>query len=240
MLSIIKLQHNIEMRKTDSHSAKTHIPSKQIFNILLNFRNVYIILYLFFSYILLRIILIYIPYNTDVGFLIIKQKEIQIPVYKIAFFIHVYTSMLVMPAGLTQFSSYILKKHRLTHSISGWIYATVVVFISGPAGFIMALYAEGGALSRISFSILAVLWILFTAYAIIRIKKGDVKQHRAFLIRSFALTLSAITLREWKYILALLFDPRPNDLYMIIAWLGWVPNLLIAEYIIRRKLKFIT
>lgn len=202
--------------------------------IILNFKSLYFFAYTFFSYLLLKIVLTYIPYNTDVGFLIIKQDEIQIQFYKVAFFIHVYTSMLVIPAGFTQFSTRILRNHKFLHSVMGWIYVVVLVFLSGPAGFIMAIYAEGGLFSQISFGVLAVLWIFYTSFAIIKIKKGDIRKHREYLIRSFALTLSAITLRGWKYLLALLFDIRPNDLYMIVAWLGWVPNILIAEFIIRK------
>ncbi|MGE8242005.1 MAG: DUF2306 domain-containing protein, partial [Sphingobacterium sp.] len=56
-----------------------------------------------------------------------------------------------------------------------------------------------------------------------------------FMLRSFALTCSAITLRFWKVILVYLFQPNPMDLYQIIAWLGWVPNLLLIEFIIYRK-----
>jgi hypothetical protein len=52
------------------------------------------------------------------------------------------------------------------------------------------------------------------------------------MIRSFALTLSAITLRIWKVIFATTTDIPPMDRYRIIAWLGWVLNLMIAEYII--------
>jgi hypothetical protein len=52
------------------------------------------------------------------------------------------------------------------------------------------------------------------------------------MIRSFALTLSAITLRLWKYIIVMGFQPKPMDAYQIVAWLGWVLNLVIAEIII--------
>ncbi|MBP6721964.1 MAG: DUF2306 domain-containing protein, partial [Bacteroidia bacterium] len=58
--------------------------------------------------------------------------------------------------------------------------------------------------------------------------------HRAWMIRSFALALSAITLRAWKWILVGLFEPRPMHVYMLIAWLGWTLNLLVAEIIIRK------
>ncbi len=53
--------------------------------------------------------------------------------------------------------------------------------------------------------------------------------------RSFALTLSAVTLRMWKVIIVYLFHPNPMDVYQIIAWLGWIPNILLIEYLIAKK-----
>lgn len=196
-----------------------------------------ILIYLFFSYLLAKITLQYIPYNTDVAFLRIKQDVIDIPFYKIAFFTHVYTAMLVLPAGLTQFSTFIRKHFPIVHKYTGWVYAVTVILLAGPGGFYMGLYANGGLISQVSFCLLAVLWIGFTAAAVIKAGQHDIKAHRAFLIRSFALTLSAITLRAWKYVIVLFFEPRPMDVYQVVAWLGWIPNLIIAELIIRKIVK---
>ena len=70
----------------------------------------------------------------------------------------------------------------------------------------------------------------------LKAKQGDFKAHRAYMIRSYALTLSAISLRAIKYLLAVTVHPPPLELYRTVAWLGWVLNLLIAEYfIINRK-----
>jgi uncharacterized membrane protein len=197
-----------------------------------------LVIYGFFSFLLLKISLQYIPYNTDVAFLRIKQDVINIPFYKIAFFTHVYTAVFVLPAGFTQFSKYIRRNYTLIHKYTGWIYAVVVILLAGPSGFYMGIYANGGVISQISFCLLALLWIYSTSMAIVNAVKGDYKTHREFLIRSFALTLSAITLRAWKYLLVFLFEPRPMDVYQIVAWLGWIPNLIIAELIIRKIVKF--
>lgn len=196
-----------------------------------------IMAYAFFAYLLVRISLQYIPYDTDVAFLRIKQDVIDIPFYKIAFFTHVYTAILVLPAGFTQFSLYIRRKLPALHRYSGWLYAAVVILLAGPSGLYMGVYANGGLVSQISFVILAVLWITFTLIAVIKAVQGDYKSHREFLIRSFALTISAITLRAWKYLLVFLFEPRPMDVYQIVAWLGWIPNIIIAELIIRKIIK---
>jgi hypothetical protein len=55
------------------------------------------------------------------------------------------------------------------------------------------------------------------------------------MIRSYALTFSAITLRTWKLILSNIFSIDLAELYVIDAWLGFVPNLLLAEIIIRKN-----
>jgi len=191
-----------------------------------------VLIYLFFCWLMLRITIQYIPYNTDVAFLRIKQDVIDVPFYKLAFFTHVYTTMFVLIAGFTQFSAYIRKHFREIHRYSGWVYAFTVLFLAGPSGFYMGIYANGGVISQTAFCLLAVLWICFTAMAIKSAVKRDFKSHRKYMIRSFALTLSAITLRAWKYVVVLLFEPRPMDVYQLVAWLGWIPNLIIAEIII--------
>lgn len=195
------------------------------------------VVYSYFLWLMLKITLQYWPINTDVAFLSIKQDYIHLLHYRIAFFIHVFSSILVLLAGYTQFSNYLKCRYPKMHRRLGWIYVIVTLFLAGPSGFLIGLYANGGLSSRIAFCLLALLWILFTAIALVKIIKKQVSSHRAWMIRSFALALSAITLRAWKYILVLLFHPKPMDVYQIVAWLGWTLNLLIAEVIILNKIK---
>lgn len=181
-----------------------------------------------------RITANYIPYNTDVGFLRIKQQYIDIDHWRIAFFIHVYASIWVLLAGFSQFSKKLLRSKPFLHRTFGYVYVTNVLLITGPAGLLMGFYANGGTSSRIAFVLLATLWIFFTLMALVKARQKDFKSHRAFMIRSYALTISALTLRAWKYAITNSFELPPMDVYRAVAWLGWVPNLLIAEYIIFR------
>jgi hypothetical protein len=174
----------------------------------------------------------YIPYNTDVGFLRIKQQYIGIDHWRIAFFMHVYASMWVLLAGFTQFSKKLLRNNPKLHRAFGYIYATDVLLITGPAGLLMGFYANGGLFSRIAFVSLAVMWIFFTAMALIKAKQKNFKAHRAYMIRSYALTLSALTLRAWKYAITNTMTVPPMDVYRVVAWLGWVGNLITAEWLI--------
>lgn len=195
----------------------------------------------FFTWLMAGITIAYIPYNTDVGFLRIKQQYIDIDQWRIAFFVHVYASIWVLLAGFTQFSKRIQRNNPRLHRVMGYIYVADILLITGPAGLLMGFYANGGLLSRIAFVLLAVLWIFFTAMALIKARQKDFRAHRQYMIRSYALTLSALTLRAWKYLItnAYHIDPNwvfpPMDVYRVVAWLGWVVNLLFAEWFIRRN-----
>ncbi|MFV0606544.1 MAG: DUF2306 domain-containing protein [Niabella sp.] len=190
----------------------------------------------YFSFLMLQITLRYIPFSTTASFLQIKQTEVtSYPYYLPVFYTHVYTSIFVLLAGFTQFNKVLLRKHKKIHRSVGYLYVTIILLFAAPTGFIMGLHANGGWIAQIFFVILSILWWWFTYKAFTCAKQKKFKAHQNFMIRSFALTLSAITLRLWKVILVKLFEPAPMDVYMIIAGLGWIPNLLIAEIIIIKK-----
>lgn len=191
----------------------------------------------FFSWLMLKIVLLYIPIKLDVAFLQLKQAYIHIDAWRIAFFVHVFSSMLVLIAGFSQFSTVLQKKRALLHRRLGYLYVINILLVTGPAGLVMSFYANGGPLSRIAFVTLSVLWMSFTAIALYKAIKKDFIAHRNFMIRSYALTLSALSLRAWKVLLAATTDMGPMDRYRLIAWLGWGLNLLIAEMIILQKIK---
>jgi uncharacterized membrane protein len=179
----------------------------------------------------------YMPYKTDVGFLRIKQQYIDIDHWRGAFFIHVYASMWVLFAGFTQFSKLLSTNKPRLHRTLGYIYVADVLLITGPAGLVMGFYANGGLLSRIAFVLLGVLWIFFTVMALIKARQKNFTSHRNYMIRSYALTLSAITLRAWKYAITNTMTLPPMDVYRVVAWVGWVGNLVFAEYLIYRHRK---
>ena len=176
----------------------------------------------------------YFSFKTDVGFLKFKQEYLDIQIWRIAFYTHVFSSIFTLCAGFTQFSTHVLRQHKNLHRFMGKMYAYNVMLINFPAGMIMAFYANGHVPSKIAFIILDCLWFWFTYKAVVAIKAKDIKAHKRFMIRSYALTCSAITLRLWKIILSNSFNIDPQVLYMIDAWMGFVPNLFFAEWLISR------
>ena len=199
-----------------------------------------LLLLAFFSALMLEITLQYLPIRTDAAFLLIKQEYIDIVPWRIAFFVHVFSSMLVLLAGFTQFSPRLLSNYKKLHRIIGKIYVIDILFVTGPASFIMALFANGGISSRIAFTLLAILWIATTTLAWRSAMQQQFRAHKEWMMRSYALTLSAITLRAWKWLIIALFHLRPLDTYMMVAWMGFVPNLFVAEYLIRKARNNVT
>lgn len=200
------------------------------------FRFAWLLVFAYLFILMVQITLRYLPFSTEIAFLQIKQTEVtSLKAYLPLFYIHVFSSIFALVAGFTQFNTALLAKYRKLHRAFGYFYFIIVVFLAAPSGIFIGYYANGGIFSQISFMLLGILWWFFTAKAIIEIKKGNVEMHRQFMLRSFALAFSAITLRLWKVILVYLFHPAPMDVYQIIAWLGWIPNLLLIEYLIRKN-----
>jgi hypothetical protein len=141
-------------------------------------------------------------------------------------------------AGFTQFNSKLLKNYPVIHKTIGKLYVFAVLFLAAPSGFFIGLFANGGFYSKVSFLTLSLLWFYFTLKGFLMVKSKIINLHKKFMLRSFALAFSAITLRLWKVILVYLFQPSPMDLYQIVSWLGWIPNLLLIElYIFKQKNK---
>jgi uncharacterized membrane protein len=186
------------------------------------------------TFLMLRIVIDYSAFHDDTRFLRYKLDYIHIPVWKTAFYIHVFTGILALMAGFTQFSAGFLNNHRSLHRFIGRLYAILILFINFPAGMVLAVNANGLLPSRIAFTLLDCLWFAFTAKAVLAARQGRIKKHKQYMIRSYALTFSAITLRSWKIILANTVHPDALTLYMIDAWMGFVPNLLIAEWLIHQ------
>lgn len=188
------------------------------------------------SYLLILLSLPYIYFEPRVEFLETKQLIYHNKVWRYSFYTHVFTSPIVILCGLLQFNRWVLKKSPKTHRFSGYVYILVLLFVTGPAAFVMSLMANGGYISQISFTTLSVLWILFTFLAYRAIRKGDVRKHTVWMIRSYALTLSAVTLRVYMYLMIeYKADLGPREMYILVAYLSWIPNLFFAQILIWLK-----
>jgi hypothetical protein len=186
-------------------------------------------IFFYFFYLMVKITLQYVPISFDVAFLQLKQNVIAFWWYKLAFYIHVYTSIVVLLVGGLQFVPSLRKHLPLLHKTCGKLYIGLILFAAAPSGLVMAVVANGGFWSRVSFVLQSLLWFYFSYYAYITIVKGIVSAHGRYVLRSYALTFSAISLRLIKLFIVTTFALPPLTTYKIVAWAGWLLNLFIVE-----------
>ncbi len=191
---------------------------------------------LFFSGLMLRITYPYFSFRYDIGFLLTKQSVLHNAIWRWSFYIHISTSLLVLIFGIFQFIPFLLFRWPNIHRLIGKIYVVLVACLSAPSGFIMGIYANGGIWAKTSFCIISLLWFIFTLKAYLTIKNKNIDAHIDFMIRSYALTLTAITLRMYVVVLPHFFILHSREMYALISWLSWIPNLLLAEFLIRKKI----
>lgn len=189
---------------------------------------------LYASYLLILLSLPYTAFEKNIDFLKTKQLIYHIDVWRVSFYIHVFTSPIVILSGLFQFNRRILHRFPQFHRWTGITYVSVIVLISGPAAMVMSFYANGGYISQVSFVMLSAFWIITTLMAFLKAKKSDFESHIRWNIRSYALTLSAVTLRFYAYMFDVFkFQLPPKETYILLSYLSWIPNLIFAEIFIR-------
>ena len=175
----------------------------------------------------------YLLVDMSYGLLASKSAELlQNKVWYTAFYQHIFLGALAMLVGWSQFSKRFRNKNLSFHRTLGKVYL-IAVALSGSAGLFIAFYATGGLISVFGFSGLAVAWLFTSLQAYLAIRKKDVDQHQYWMIRSYALCWAAVTLRIWLPLFQFAFDIEFITAYRIIAWLCWVPNLIVAEMIVR-------
>jgi uncharacterized membrane protein len=148
-------------------------------------------------------------------------------------YLHIGGGVIALAIGSFQFSRMLRVQYLRLHRWLGRIYL-VAVGIGGVAAFRMALESFGGLSTHFGFGMLAVLWLITTTMAYRRILQRRIQSHREWMIRSFALTFAAVTLRIWIP-LSVVAHLDFLQAYQTISWLSWVPNMLIAEMLVNRS-----
>jgi len=151
-----------------------------------------------------------------------------------AFYIHITFGGIAMLTGWTQFSPRIRNAYTSTHRTLGKIYVFCVM-LSSLAGFYIALFASGGITCVLGFGFLAISWFFTVIKAYSSILKRQFKQHENWMIRNYALTFAAVTLRIYLPLSTQVMHLDFIAAYRVISWACWVPNLIIAEIIINKR-----
>ena len=146
---------------------------------------------------------------------------------------HIAGAMLATIIGPFQFLPQIITNRYLKlHRWLGRTYLVGILF-GGLAGLYMAFLAYGGLPARLGFGLLAMVWLFSGFMAYRHIRRKEIQSHRQWMVRNYALTFAAVTLRLWLIVFQVA-EVEFIEAYITVAWLCWVPNLMVAEVIVNR------
>jgi uncharacterized membrane protein len=148
--------------------------------------------------------------------------------------LHIAGGMGALLAGPWQFSEKLRARALNLHRWLGRFYL-VEVALGSSAGFAMAIVSEEGLPTHLGFGFLAVFWFFTGLQAYRMVLRRNIEAHRQWMIRNFALTLAAVTLRNYLPLMLFALHWPFRTAYITVSWLCWVPNLLVAEWIVRRR-----
>lgn len=177
----------------------------------------------------------------DRNFGLLASKSVELlanNLWNTMFYTHIVLGAIALLIGWLQFNKKLRLNNINLHKKIGKIYV-LSVLLSAISGLYIGYFATGGIIAKAGFMSMAVAWFITTLFAFISIKKGNVLKHQKLMIYSYAICFAAVTLRVYLPILSPIlggFLPA----YKLISWLCWVPNIIVAYFIIKYQLKTTT
>ncbi len=150
-----------------------------------------------------------------------------------SFYLHIIFGGIALFIGWLQFLSKLRIRKPVLHKTIGKIYV-FSVFISSLSAIYLGFFANEGIVASIGFILLGIIWFTTTLKALLSIQKKKISDHQKWMIFSYAACFSAVTLRVYLPLLTVWFEAETA--YKIVAWLCWVPNIILA-FLISRSLK---
>ncbi|GAB2940406.1 DUF2306 domain-containing protein [Hymenobacter coalescens] len=190
-----------------------------------------------FGLLMLTKVLPYLSFEPGIEFLTTKSTTVNADLlFRVGFYVHITSSLWVLGAGLVQFFPGLTRHHQPLHRTLGKVYVASILLLAAPSGQILALYANGGLAAKVGFSLQCVVWWLSTWQAYRMARQHRWTEHTEWMLRSFAMTLAAMSLRLESYAMFYLLGTKPIETYLTVTWLSWTGNLLLAEVLVQAGL----
>jgi hypothetical protein len=192
-----------------------------------------------FTGVMVTKILPYMTFEHAINFLGTKPDAVLDRGYFMAaFYVHITSSVLVIFGGIFQFFPLSLRetkqpgRYLKVHRLIGKIYIASILLFAAPSGLVLAAFANGGLAAKVGFTLQCFVWWGTTYAAWRAILQRDWEKHAEMMLRSYAVTLAAMSLRTESYALVYFFGTKPMETYLTVTWLSWVGNFFVAEVLI--------
>ncbi|CAN7605059.1 DUF2306 domain-containing protein [Paenibacillus sp. LjRoot56] len=170
------------------------------------------------------------------------------PLHYIVLTSHIALALVALISGLFQFQARFRTNYPALHRALGRIYVFSIM-ISGCLGLVLSFYAENFT-KAMAFLVLSVLWLITTWNGFRFAVKGQLAQHRIWMMRSYAITLVAVSARVIVPICILLYLAMHGfhlpeggraqmvaEILNINVCLSLIINLVVVEWFLLRSKK---
>ncbi|WP_052393942.1 DUF2306 domain-containing protein [Kutzneria sp. 744] len=161
---------------------------------------------------------------------------------------HIFTATVATLTGLVQFWPTLRARYPKAHRWTGRAYFFLGVFPSSVLAIPVMVLAPYGAANQAAVAVLDVLWIITAVAGYRAARARRFADHRRWMIRNYALTLSSLASRFFTPIMALIIIPQAtgpvyqssevvigHDIASGSAWLSLVVTMVIAEGYLQRR-----
>jgi uncharacterized membrane protein len=174
-----------------------------------------------------------------------SRIDVQTDLAWILLVVHVPCAATAMILGALQLVPRI-RARRPVHRAIGRTFLGLGTLAFVVTGIPLALSTPDGNITRFGVLVPALAWPVVAVIAWRAIRGGDVGGHREWMLRLYAITFFAITTRMLVPLMLLAQVPVMSRWYdgdvqaavsasiPVGQWLGWMVNLAIAEWVIRR------
>ncbi len=146
---------------------------------------------------------------------------------------HVIPGAVFLAFAPFQFWGGLRSRYRGLHRWSGRVLLCTILVSTAPALYFGLRVPFGGGREALVIAIVTTLLLASVAKALIAIRRGQVAQHREWMLRAFALVLGVATIRIASLGLDLLLAPwgiGPATVFVVALIAGWALTAGVAEW----------
>ncbi len=154
---------------------------------------------------------------------------------------HVVFASVAILTCVLQIWPWFRSRYPAWHRRIGRVYVWGGVLPAGVSALVIGYMTPFGPVAWASTMMMTPLWLLFTWLGWRAARRRQFRDHRKWMIRSFALTVSIISNRIWGTVAFLVLADRipeaelPYMIAGISTWMGWTVPLLISQWWLERK-----
>ncbi|MDI4645242.1 DUF2306 domain-containing protein [Cohnella hashimotonis] len=180
----------------------------------------------------------YFTFDPSAARVALSSSSLQFPILVA----HIITALIALLVGFVQFRETVRRSRPMLHRYAGRLYVACVG-ISGILAIALVFYMESFT-KAVGFLTLSAVWLYATWRGYRMARSGSFDAHRRWMIRSFGITLVAVSGRIAVPFLLLLYavihgfslpggrEEMVGQALNVNIWVGLVLNLIAVEWIV--------